>query len=169
MGCDIHMYAERINDTGDYRAIHFKAPDWYRKLYKSNEVSEGTPVFVSTGNTLQCWDLGRNYALFAWLADVRNYGNYIRPLDRARGLPENLSHLIRKEWDAGLGDWHTPSWFTVEELVNFDYTDKKKIFGSNKLTPEQEQDFLWMFGSWHDFLKNLQKKGAVRIVFWFDN
>lgn len=55
----------------------------------------------------------RNYALFGWLADVRNYSG-IKPLDKPRGYPNDY----RVEYDM---DRHLASWFNLEELDQINY------------------------------------------------
>lgn len=77
MGCDIHFFVERQNDdgvwehVGDDRVIDFNT-DW-----------QNAPFYI-----------GRNYRLFAILANVRNYHGGIEPIAEPRGLPEGLSKEV---------------------------------------------------------------------------
>lgn len=101
---------------------------------------------------------GRNYSLFARLADVRNSGEE-EPLDDARGFPDDVSDELAAEgdWDKKNGgplratDWHSHSYFTLEELIHEDWSQ------------------------WPDFnrtvkkLKKLGKPSEVRAIFFFDN
>jgi hypothetical protein len=72
-------------------------------------------------------DVGQNYSLFAILANARN-GNktegdfeYIAP---PRGLPEDVSDIIRAWYDSWEGYAHNASWLYFEEILNFDWKDK---------------------------------------------
>jgi hypothetical protein len=59
----------------------------------------------------------RDYGLFGFLADVRN-SSAVVPIAEPRGIPEDASPEVWAAW----GEWaHTPSWLTVQELVEFDY------------------------------------------------
>ena len=62
------------------------------------------------------WDIGRNYAVFGRLAGVRSYD--IIPISEPKGVPTNISDEVFKHWKDGVGDWHTPSYFTAKELVD---------------------------------------------------
>lgn len=79
---------------------------------------------------------GRNYDLFAILANVRNgfgfggcdTGNGFMPISESKGVPMDASEFVQRkneEWD---GDGHSHSYLTVKELVeyNWDQTTKKR-------------------------------------------
>jgi len=71
MGCDIHSHAERRNADGNWEYLADIRPfNW------------------------------RNYGLFGWLADVRNY-SAIKPIADGRGVPEDASATVheRRKWD----------------------------------------------------------------------
>lgn len=108
MGCDIHMWAEVK-----------KSPEQKWKAVKK--------YFYD----------GRNYDLFAILADVRNgrgfagcdTGDGFNPINEPRGIPEDASDFYKKqveEWDV---DGHSHSWFTLAELKAFDWTQTTKHRG----------------------------------------
>ena len=100
MGCDIHLYAERLENGA-----------W--------------------GYLPGCPDPGRNYALYSILADVRNYHD-LPVIAEPKGLPDDISEELKnetaqeydpedEEWsDVWLGD-HSFSWFTLRELLDFDW------------------------------------------------
>ncbi len=99
MGCDIHLNVEeKIKEQWE-----FIGGDFYS---------------------------GRNYNLFAILANVRNGSGFARcdtgdPLnyiDEPRGLPANVSGDIREESDHWSCDGHSHSYFSLVELLNFDWT-----------------------------------------------
>lgn len=126
MGCDIHFYVEKwsdeevtegpidISDKRDslisnvlklkreYRWI--SVDKWYR--------DEG--YWTNYGNSFYS---GRNYDLFAKLADVRNYDNNIEPLDQPRGIPEDASYAYKLMVREMGNDGHSHSYFTKESVV----------------------------------------------------
>lgn len=98
--------------------------------YAENEFEDAKPDYRRP-----IWH-GRNYDLFAALAGVRNYDE-ITPMSEERGWPENLSEPLARGWPEvgdkafdrparkpwkGDPDLHTPSYFTLEELLLFDYS-----------------------------------------------
>lgn len=87
MGTDIHTTAERRLPDGTWKAVA----------------------------ELKFYDY-RNYALFGWLADVRNYSGF-PPYHPDRGLPKDISPEAyeQAEWN------HSATWYTIEELISFDY------------------------------------------------
>jgi len=105
MGCDIHLHVEVKEDS-----------KWSSKISK-----EGS--FYST----------RNYNLFAILANVRNDwskdGYEFRPIDEPRGLPADTSPEVRAEAEGWYGDGHSYSWFTLQELLDYNWTQITIIQG----------------------------------------
>lgn len=121
-------------------------------------------------------NLWRCYGIFGFLADVRNYSG-ITPLSKPRGLPDGM-----KEDDRF--DYHSHSWLSVKELVDFNYdamTEDRRCTrqtapncydggctcepGEGKKTTYRE----FLGEGFFDFLKELQDMTAARIVFWFDS
>lgn len=106
MGSDIHLFVEkRENDN------------W-------------VPVADSETSSYEGWLYNnRNYNLFAFLADLRNYNNYI-PISRPKGLPHDVSKEVKEKADYWGVDGHTHSWLTLEEILEFDWAceDIKKGF-----------------------------------------
>lgn len=125
----------------------------------------------------------RNYALFGWLADVRNY-SAIEPLAQPRGIPEDC--YIEDIEDYILGD-HSFSWFLLSELLAVDYeaevNDRRvtRQVGKNSWdggctgTPEEGEklplrEFLGEeFFEALDIMKTLGPPEKVRLVFGFDS
>ena len=114
MGTDIHLYVER-RDGDKWVSCDAWEPDSYEPNtmsvpYKKHFYSD------------------RNYDVFAILADVRNgrgfagvdTGDGFVPLVQPRGLPDDLSPELHAEAEASLD--HTPSWVTVQELMDYDWT-----------------------------------------------
>jgi hypothetical protein len=145
MGCDIHSYAERKNQSGKWEMIEFSPFKW------------------------------RNYDWFGFLADVRNY-SAIPPIAEPRGLPKGLSPRVREKVDDWGSDGHSKSWLSVAELVAFNYDaeceDRYMEQTGGICEPGQGKmtTFRKLLGK--RFLRDvakLQKIGAERVVFWFDN
>ena len=113
MGCDIHLYTEKkINGFWNLwhkshlnKAIHHTyVEDYYRYT-------------------------GRNYDLFAILANVRNgvgfagivTGGGFNPICQPRGLPKDVGYEVQElseKWD---DDGHSHSWLTLRELLEYDW------------------------------------------------
>lgn len=173
MGCDIHAFVE-IKNAGKWQRMD-------------------TPVFVADKWTQEHFDMEkidrpfdfRSYALFGWLANVRNYSQ-IKPLSNPKGLPENVSDevlAIHRKWGV---DAHFPSYHSLSDLLTVDYERivenrrqlkriGKVLLGANvvgegeaekmtlrKFLPKRYFDEL-------EVLKTLGDPEDVRVVFWFAN
>lgn len=180
MGCDIHIYTEKFVEyqiadvepfwhccdrfrLNEWRKIDKHEPKWYvDEIYK-----------------------GRDYTLFAALAGVRNDGS-TEVISEPRGLPKDVSKIIKRESDRWGVDGHSHSWLLASEL--FEY---QKKFSTSKWNAESQilvqrspvdhlvecvkkrmADEFYIF----DFLKDEEKEkrfndaaDKFRIVFWFDN
>lgn len=204
MGCDIHLFCE-IKKDGEwkYSGKIFKNP--YFEPDKPNEVEEDG--FEWNAEYTDEPYHGRNYDLFGILADVRNgvgfagcdRGDGFNPIDEPRGLPDDVSPEIEKKSDDWGGDGHSHSYFTVKELLDYDWTQTTKHRGfvssaeaakfrrtgekpdswcgwTNQKNYEQiewEEPYSESAGHFlTDIIPELQKLGSdedVRMVFWFDN
>lgn len=173
MGCDIHIYIEQKGNDGD----------WYNRDY-----------FVPTPVTSKWTKYERvpiisyrSYALFAILANIRNYDN-IPYIDKPRGLPKNLSKYVWDEWEKWEPEGHAASYFTLLELVEaqeaLNYKDCEKalwpvaVHRFNELVDELKKraaalriiyDFEWDSPRQEVRSKVVEKASKIRIVFWFDN
>jgi hypothetical protein len=124
-----------------------------------------------------------NYGTFGFLANVRNYSDVI-PISNPRGIPSDVSNLVKLEYEEWGIDAHSASWLTVDELLLFDYdkdmedrritvkTGPHSWNGGATAKPGygKKTTFREFLDEW--FFKNLQElkdSGAGRIVFWFDN
>lgn len=117
MGCDIHLYTERKYNRDNQKPIwiccdHFKLNPSYILYPEEGYEHE--------------WEIeeiynGRNYSLFAALADVRNYDNII-PLATPRDLPDDVSRKVYEESMKWGSDGHSHSWFTARELFEYQKT-----------------------------------------------
>ena len=123
MGCDIHFYTERRNTvTGQWEFV-------------GEVIREGDWV---TANSL--YD-GRNYNLFAILANVRNgrgfagvkTGEGFEPISFPRGVPPDASAEYKSLSDQMDGDGHSHSYLTLRELLDYDWTQTSKLQGWVKI------------------------------------
>jgi len=107
MGCDIHTFVEiRKGDT--WRMV--KRPRFSERDYSSGEIEKNS--------TERPFDW-RNYGMFGILANVR--WDDVEPISQPKGLPEDMSKGVKKNWDAWDGDGHSCSYFTAKELIEFDF------------------------------------------------
>lgn len=117
MGCDIHLYVEKRHGSQWERAEQMIVNDLGHL--------SGEPV-MRFGR----WYDGRNYDLFAILADVRNghgfagvdTGDRLVPIASPRGIPADCSPSVKKSYDEWDSDGHSHSWFTLRELLDYDWT-----------------------------------------------
>lgn len=194
MGADIHIFAE------------IKKADKWEKL-----IEEIFPDYFGFTHLASAPFDRRSYNVFGFLADVRNYSNSPN-LGENKGLPDDSEYLneslerpreynygyvnngmayTRKEAIEKDIDYHSCGYYTLRELVEFDYentfedlryTETKKlpnggsisngaaIVEPGKGTITTFREFLGE-GYFKDIeiLKRLGDLDSVRIVFWFDN
>ena len=128
----------------------------------------------------------RNYGLFGFLANVRNYSK-VPVLAEPRGLPADVGDVVRQKFEEWNCDGHTHSWLLLRELTNFDYDQqfedlrvtrevRPRCFdgrvtadpGGGTMTTYRE-----FLGDWYfeelDRLRTFGEPDDVRVVFWFDN
>lgn len=133
MGCDIHLFVETCKD-GVWRS----ADEW---------IEEVDDDFDDEGNKVERkikrvpyearFYSGRNYDLFAILADVRNgygfagcdTGDGFVPIDSPRGLPADVTDEVSAESDRWGVDGHSHSYFTVAELEAYDWDQRTRHRG----------------------------------------
>lgn len=167
MGCDIHSFAERKRN-GKWEKVgeHFSLGEWEKEYYKKEK--NDSPFD---------W---RSYSMFAFLADVRNY-DHCEPISEPKGLPKDISDEVKDEYGEGW-DYHSASFLTAKELLDFDYD---KVFWNRRVTKNNNGASLAEEGEgtnvtyrenlgefFFTHLKELEELGnpdEVRIVFWFDN
>lgn len=136
MGCDIHMRAEVKISTPNNPKPTWKAVGrvFRSQYYRPKEVTvEGGYNEILTNEPYD----GRNYDLFAILADVRNgrgfagcdTGDGFKPIVDPRGVPEDASEVYKKmveEWGI---DGHSHSWVTLDEIKAYNWSQVTKSRG----------------------------------------
>jgi hypothetical protein len=153
MGCDIHSFAEKITEGV------------YEKIPRLNPFN---------------W---RSYAIFGFLANVRNYSD-VPPIAERRGIPLDVSNGVSLNYKDWFGSAHSPSWLSVKELIEFDYDIKiedrrvtrqigpRSWDGGCTAEPGKGKETTYREFLGEKFFTDLQKLkdiGADRIIFWFDN
>ncbi len=142
MGCDIHMFIEHRRDAdspwmafGEWGASpclddEIESFEWFQQnrgwwiawhaegLCPHPDVVEAAkspdaPRFVKSPVAYK----GRSYTLFAALAGVRNQEMQIVPIVAPRGVPDDVTNLVRDEWARWGPDAHTASHATLTELT----------------------------------------------------
>ena len=146
MGCDIHTFCERLTHPDGRELI----PD------------------------LHPFEDGRSYALFGWLAGVRNY-SAVTPLSKPRGLPPDT--VAPREMFEDY--YHSASYVTLDELLRFDYSQMMEdrrvtINGNGGCTAEPgggvRMTYAVFLGPWYfAWVLRLYAAGVDRIVFGFDS
>jgi hypothetical protein len=63
---------------------------------------------------------GRNYNLFAILANVRNYHNF-NPISEPRGIPSDVTEFVSKAYESWGCDAHSASYHTLQQLLDFNW------------------------------------------------
>ena len=131
MGCDIHLYVERKHDGQWYSADYFVpsvsyVPDQWGQVPKQKY--DRVEMYGK-----------RNYALFATLANVRNYGNTAY-ISEPKGLPDDVTEFVKAEWEDWGFDAHSCSYLTLRELLDF-HEAGHPLKRRGMLSPEQLKEF----------------------------
>lgn len=91
MGCDIHLYIEYKSKKTEF--------DGYKHKWQS---------FGGRINP------GRNYAMFALMAGVRNYGNELPVLIERRGMPDDAGYYAKDDNQLYISDTPEEGYVTAE-------------------------------------------------------
>jgi len=122
MGCDIHLFVEK-KEMVEWASVDKWELDEHAQELR---VPYGSAFYDD-----------RNYSLFSILANVRNgygvagidTGNGYIPISEPRGLPNNISSLVQNESVSWGSDGHSHSWFTLKELLDYDWTQTTIVRG----------------------------------------
>lgn len=175
MGCDIHSYVEVKKNN------KWQVPE--PPIFEYDDI--GKRIYGKTHHNHPFeW---RNYGVFGFLADVRNYSR-VPSITAKRGIPDDVSGEVKAELESWDSDAHSCSWLSLKELTEFDYDatfeDRRttRQTGPNSwngaaLADEGDgevvtfREFLGQpFFRDLEAMKELAKSTEdVRIVFWFDN
>lgn len=162
MCCDIHSFAE-VRKNGKWEKVGdvFPLGDWSRNYFKKD-----------FGDRPINW---RDYSLYGWLADVRNY-SCVPAISQPRGIPDDVSPEVAQEINNWADDGHSHSWLSLSELLAVDY--EKVLNPRNGAAFADEGEGMHITLREHlseryfrvlETLKTLGSPDDVRIVFWFDS
>lgn len=113
MGCDIHFYVEK-----KIKGKWVSADEWEKDEDGYEDVKYQSRFYS-----------GRNYALFSILAGVRNYSD-LPAISQPRGVPEDASRKYKKKVKSYGSDGHSHSYFTLAELLNYNWAATYKCEGT---------------------------------------
>ena len=138
MGADIHLWAEKKTD-GKW----VSADKWVKNKYHT-EPGDGEPEFTVAYEDR--FYSGRNYSLFAILADVRNgygfagipTGKGFKPIAVPKGIPQDASPEYLHEVKRWGRDGHSHTYFTVQELLDYDWNQVSTLYGVVSLLQYKE-------------------------------
>lgn len=118
MGCDIHLFTEKkISINNDEK--WFNVDNWKLNPYYEENNEDGENEY-----SINSAYRHRNYYLFSILAGVRNYSKN-KPMSKPKGLPKDISDVVKDESDRLGVDGHSHSFFTMKEL--YDYYEQNNI------------------------------------------
>ncbi|QHZ53394.1 hypothetical protein [Paenibacillus larvae] len=137
MGCDIHLFVEKKINASYWVALKGINEPMIQylqtSLLKCKERGEDTScledwIKEEKEKTYNFVDIQRSYRLYAALADVRNY-NRVKPISEPRGLPSDVSAVVKEQSDEWGAYAHHRSYLTVKELSEFDWNQKIRFEG----------------------------------------
>jgi hypothetical protein len=173
MGCDIHVCFEQSIDgiwhnIDEYKKNEYYGDEEYEPQFWRDDVYKG-----------------RNYYLFATLANVRNWDGETPCMSEPKGMPDDVSDKTMAEFNSWGSDGHSESYHTLYELEEYNKTSP--YYGLVSIRYEFDtnlpEDDKWLYGETgpleemiRQIYKRLNKMGVkdinpkqYRIVFWFDN
>jgi hypothetical protein len=127
IGADSHPYIEKLTKRG-WVCVDDKERYWPKMRVNDYDESVRTKIINVLGD--------RDYTLFAVLADVRNDG--VRALFPGRGTPEDASSKTKKAIPDN-SDYHSHTYFTVQELLDTDWDEVGQSCGNVVLFADQFQ------------------------------
>ena len=165
MGCDIHFFCERFSDepiTNGPVDISEQREEKLSTLLEERDKIE--PRWITADEWIleddewaiidKFYDGRRSYHLFGVLAGVRTW-DYDETICEPRGIPSDASYAYKYMCDQWDGDAHSHSYFTLEELLEVDWTSK---------------DLKWFQDTTIKKMKSIDPDPKkIRAVFFFDN
>ena len=170
MGCDIHSFAE-AKQKSFWDHLLFRAGKWIKaENFLTLDDYDKKLRKKESGSEPFDW---RSYAVFGFLAGVRNY-SHSEPITERRGLPYDSEYLNETTEDAwgGLesrrsdltepGSYHSHSYLTLKELLEFDY--EKKFWDRRVMKQEGPNCFTDPIGARIDRRLFLSRNPALNLA-----
>lgn len=159
MGADIHFYIETRADDNNPWGV-----DTFHNTEEILEEGE-EPPYIEISAKHAKWGYGqRNYYMFSVLANVRGNGALYEP----RGVPQDISPIMRTHIDRWASDGHSHSYLSLDEF--------KECLDVIDTTEESSYSYIYRLAAeWlakEQAEAHLLETGAnpqVRFVFFFDN
>lgn len=152
MGCDIHLFTERQKNINNEQKW-VNVDNWkLNPYYEENDEDGESKYYLNSAYK------DRSYALFSILANVRNDSNN-KPISEPKGLPEDISEVVKAESDKWGCDGHSHSFLTMKEL--YDYYEHNNIVKFSGLVDDKgakEIDAGKMPNWWY---KTSKQKGLI--------
>jgi hypothetical protein len=156
MGCDIHVYTEKQNSQGHWVNSDNWRPNEYYSPYDPDYQNESRWEHQSVYH-------GRNYRMFSALAGVRGGSWSDEPqFDEPRGLPDDVSDLVRSESDRWDCDGHSHSYATLAELMN--WVEQQSIIEYSVWVKPEQADRYHQTGEFPDDYFWDQVPGTVHVT-----
>jgi hypothetical protein len=140
MGCDVHWMCERIETHWKTKEEKWVNCDHFKLNRDYDPEDTDDRYFSKKYEVVPVANDRRNYDLFAVLADVRNYNGIITPISPPKGIPEDVSPVIREEIEYWDSDGHSHSYLTLKELKDYQKENFVKLH-KGYLTDEQAKLF----------------------------
>ena len=126
MGCDIHLYIEYKSKKTEF--------DGYETKWQSS------------GGRI---NPGRNYAMFALMADVRNYGdNKLPVLVKRRGMPDDATYSTADDNRMYISEDEGENYVTMETAEGWVKSGSSKFINDNEGKPTWVTQPDWHSHSW---------------------
>jgi len=166
MGCDIHFFVEkkakaytRQKSLNNVLEIEQDVTDVWESADEWITEHDGDNTYTYVDYAASFYN-GRNYQLFGVLAGVRHRPNDDYPFIEPRGIPDDVTKAVLDCYDEWGVDAHTPSYLTLSELKEIDWT----------MYADSNYNWFANFETTIERMDQLSKNDEdVRCVFWFDN
>ena len=116
-------------------------------------------------------NIKRDYRLFTKMAGVRAANDEIEPIALPRGLPDDITEIVRFDRDYMGEDGHSDSWLGVGEIQQL-YRFYVGLYAQDDL--DWHREFGYLFGNGWEYPKEYPESYPkqlqdFRLVFWFNN
>ncbi len=120
MGTDITIFVEEQSKDGSWELVD--EPVKHDQPYNYIDEIKFLP---------RSMDSGRNYNLFAILANCRNglrSEELFKPIADQRGVPDDLSEIAKRVYESS-DDYHNATWYYIEEVLDYDWSQTMQFAG----------------------------------------
>lgn len=180
MGCDIHVHFEYKKNDEWINCDRFRFSPYLKSPQETVNTAKTESIF---GNVLynETVPYFRWYRAFGLLAGVR----YVTtPIKEPCGLPDNMHWLTQEIWNKDREYAHTPTYYTLEELLKWRKKSKKKwkkISKGKKIiddvcelpyvkTGDNEWDYFEKeYDMLDDIIINPAKEALKEYIYYFDD